>query len=153
MRLWSIHPSYLDRQGLLAVWREGLLAQKVLQGKTKGYKNHSQLKRFRDKDIRYLKTYLYNIAQEMFTRKYNPNIIKINLHLRDYLEIMKEEKITVTKGQLDYEFIHLQNKLKKRNLQKYSDNKTNFRENGGIIKPHPLFKVVEGGIESWEKIL
>jgi len=30
MRLWSIHPKYLDRQGLLAVWRESLLAQSVL---------------------------------------------------------------------------------------------------------------------------
>ncbi len=51
MRLWSLHPKYLDRQGLLAVWREGLLAQKVLQGKTKGYKNHPQLKRFQQQEI------------------------------------------------------------------------------------------------------
>jgi len=31
MRLWTIHPKYLDRQGLLALWREALLAQKVLR--------------------------------------------------------------------------------------------------------------------------
>jgi hypothetical protein len=34
MRLWSLHPKHLDRQGLLAVWREGLLAQEVLRGET-----------------------------------------------------------------------------------------------------------------------
>jgi hypothetical protein len=32
MRLWSLHPRYLDAKGLQAVWREGLLAKKVLQG-------------------------------------------------------------------------------------------------------------------------
>jgi Pyrimidine dimer DNA glycosylase len=47
MRIWSVHPRYLDRQGLTAGWREGLLAQKVLTGTTKGYRNHPQLRRFR----------------------------------------------------------------------------------------------------------
>ena len=47
MRIWSVHPQYLDRQGLTAGWREGLLAQKVLTGTTKGYRNHPQLRRFR----------------------------------------------------------------------------------------------------------
>jgi hypothetical protein len=48
MRFWSINPSYLDRQGLIALWREALLAQKVLQGATKGYTRHPQLQRFKD---------------------------------------------------------------------------------------------------------
>ncbi|MGP9584395.1 pyrimidine dimer DNA glycosylase/endonuclease V, partial [Micrococcaceae sp. AOP34-BR2-30] len=30
MRLWSLHPEVLDRQGLIAGWREALLAQAVL---------------------------------------------------------------------------------------------------------------------------
>jgi len=47
MRLWSLHPSYLDPQGLVAVWREGLLAQAVLRGQTTGYTRHPQLARFR----------------------------------------------------------------------------------------------------------
>jgi len=47
MRLWTVHPRYLDTKGLLAAWREGLLAQKVLQDKTSGYRNHPQLLRFR----------------------------------------------------------------------------------------------------------
>ena len=46
MRLWSIAPEYLDRVGLIALWREGLLAQKVILGETTGYKNHPQLERF-----------------------------------------------------------------------------------------------------------
>lgn len=37
MRLWSIHPRYLDTKGLVALWRETLLlAQAVLFGNTKG---------------------------------------------------------------------------------------------------------------------
>jgi hypothetical protein len=33
MRLWSLHPEYLDANGLVALWREALLAQAFLQGK------------------------------------------------------------------------------------------------------------------------
>ena len=44
--LWSLQPGLLDRMGLLALWREGLLAQKVLLGQTTGYRFHPQLKRF-----------------------------------------------------------------------------------------------------------
>lgn len=43
MRLWSLHPQYLDAKGLVALWREGLLAQAVLAGQTRGYKRHPQL--------------------------------------------------------------------------------------------------------------
>ncbi len=66
MRLWSIHPRYLDRQGLLAVWREGLLAKKVLAGRTKGYKNHPQLERFKNspRPQAAINTYLWHIFQE-----------------------------------------------------------------------------------------
>ena len=41
-----IHPRYLDAKGLVAAWREGLLAQKVLRGETRGYTRHPQLARF-----------------------------------------------------------------------------------------------------------
>jgi len=66
MRLWSIHPKYLDVQGLLGLWREGLLAQKVLLGETKGYRNHPQLIRFKrtPDPVLYLGTYLYYVYQE-----------------------------------------------------------------------------------------
>jgi hypothetical protein len=47
MRIWSIHPKYLDIKGLVALWREALLAKHVLEGRTKGYRNHPQLDRFK----------------------------------------------------------------------------------------------------------
>ena len=47
MRLWTLHPRYLDAAGLVALWREGLLARAVLRGKTRGYRHHPQLERFR----------------------------------------------------------------------------------------------------------
>ena len=60
MRLWSLHPKYLDTKGLLAVWRETLLAQNVLLGNTRGYKHHPQLQRFKQTDshIDYIGFYL-----------------------------------------------------------------------------------------------
>lgn len=63
MRLWSLHPVYLDSKGLVALWREGLLAKKVLQGRTKGYKNHPQLLRFKtlDDSINAISLYLKNV--------------------------------------------------------------------------------------------
>ncbi|WP_245747334.1 pyrimidine dimer DNA glycosylase/endonuclease V [Frateuria terrea] len=47
MHLWTPHPKHLDRQGLLALWREGLLARAVLRGQTRGYRQHPPLERFR----------------------------------------------------------------------------------------------------------
>ena len=46
MRLWTVHPRYLDAKGLVAAWREALLAQAVLVGVTRGYRQHPQLIRF-----------------------------------------------------------------------------------------------------------
>ena len=66
MRLWSLHPKYLDKLGLLGLWRESLLAQKVLLGKTRGYRNHPQLIRFKrtSDPILYIGTYLYYVYLE-----------------------------------------------------------------------------------------
>ena len=47
MRLWTLHPRYLDPQGLVALWREALLARAVLRGEIRGYRHHPQLDRFR----------------------------------------------------------------------------------------------------------
>jgi hypothetical protein len=33
MRIWSLHPKYLDSKGLVALWRESLLAKNVLRDK------------------------------------------------------------------------------------------------------------------------
>jgi hypothetical protein len=38
MQLWTLHPKHLDVRGLVALWREALLAQKILCGATRGYR-------------------------------------------------------------------------------------------------------------------
>lgn len=150
MRLWSIHPSYLDRLGLVAVWREGLLAQKALQEKTKGYKYHPQLTRFKQSGnpLLFIGNYLYYIYEESQRRGYKFNIHKINLSI-DNPQL--DKKLIVTTGQLEYEFNHLQFKLSVRDKNKYNENNT-ISCNRRIIEPHPLFKVINGKIESWEKL-
>jgi hypothetical protein len=143
MRLWSLSPQYLDRQGLLAVWREGLLAKKVLAGKTKGYKNHPQLDRFKERGapIDYINAYLHGLWGEASRRGYKFNKAKAG-HLKKKLKNIK-----VSKGQIEYEFAHLLKKLAKRDRGRYNELKK-------LIKPisHPLFKIKNGGIESWEKL-
>lgn len=80
MRLRTVHPRYLDTKGLLAVWREGLLAQKVLRGETGGYKNHPQLIRFKlsaDPPAA-IAQYLRAIYAEAVNRGYSFNAEKIH---------------------------------------------------------------------------
>ena len=111
MRLWSIHPKYLDSKGLVALWREGLLAKKVLEGKTKGYKNHPQLERFKRKPKAYINGYLQVVFDEAVSRGYLFDRKKIGRWV-NYLA--KGYQIPVTDKQVDYEFRHLQKKLIKR---------------------------------------
>ena len=144
MRLWSIHPRYLDQKGLVALWREGLLAQKVLQGKTKGYKKHAQLIRFKaQKDpVASIARYLRDVADEATVRGYNFDRSK----LAPYSNV---KAIPVTKGQIDYEMEHLVKKLKKRNPEKAIVVEDVLHH--GCISTSPSFIVVEGDVESWEK--
>lgn len=141
MRLWSIHPKYLDPAGLVALWREALLAQKVLEGKTKGFKNHPQLKRFKNHSNprRAIEHYLMGIWKEGRRRGYNFNRegIKAAPRIR---------KITVSRAQLKYELDWLRRKLRERNPQRYRELFTVKR-----IQSHPIFEIVEGEIEEWEK--
>lgn len=144
MRLWSIHPKYLDPAGLNACWREGLLAKHVLEGKTKGYTNHPQLERFKNTDnpLLYINAYLTSIYEEALSRgySYNPEKIKI---------IKSDIKLSVTNSQVIYEKKHLDEKLKTRNpdyLEK--ENKSDSND----ILLHPLFYIINGEIEKWEVI-
>jgi hypothetical protein len=143
MRLWSLYPGYLDSKGLVAVWREGLLARKVLQGGTKGYKNHPQLRRFYDhpQPIQAIDFYLEQVLREAETRGYHFDGTKITTDL-------SPQKITVTDGQLAYEFEHLMRKLAVRDPER-------FLWEHEILFPqaHPLFIIIPGGIEPWEKIV
>lgn len=139
MRLWSLHPKFLDVKGLSGLWREALLAKKVLQKKTKSYKNHPQMKRFKSLPLKYINTYLYHIYKESCRRGYCFDKRKIN-------KPFTKKKISVTDKQLEYEFKHLKKKLKNRNKIKYNEIKKLKP------KPHPLFRVKKGKIEDWEKI-
>lgn len=142
MRIWSIHPRYLDWKGLGAQWREALLAQKVVQGKTEGWRNHPQLNRFKDHPgpLEAVGFYLEEIHKESRRRGYNYNHSKI-LRVPD-----KIEKIPLNEGQLVYEFNLLQGRLKDRSIMKYRENLTVTK-----VLPHPLFTVRAGPPEPWEK--
>ena len=142
MRLWSIHPKYLDSQGLIALWMESLLAQKVLLGGTRGYKTHPQLERFKKHPtpISAIGFYLYHVYREGKRRGYSFSKEKIS-------QINKEiVSIKVYRGQLLFEFQHLMSKLTTRAPEKY-EQLLKIKE----IEPHPLFKVIAGDREPWEK--
>ncbi len=140
MRLWSIHPKYLDKIGLVALWREALLAKKVLEGKTKGYKNHPQLIRFKNSEnpLKFINKYLEIVYNEAKNREYKFDIKK-------FQKIKLNKKINITTEQIEYEINHLIKKIQKRaphelnRIEKY-------------IKANPIFKIINGEIESWEKI-
>jgi hypothetical protein len=142
MRLWSLHPRYLDQKGLVAVWREGLLALAVLKGKTKGYKYHPQLIRFRSgkAPIECMKCYLWHIYQESVVRGYHFDLKKIG-------KIKNVPSLKVTAGQLSYELEHLKGKLRTRDPSMYRK-----LRNIASPNPHPLLKVVSGKIEEWERV-
>ena len=143
MRLWSLSPKYLDRQGLLAVWREGLLAKKVLEGKTKGYKNHSQLIRFKEQEnpLDYINAFLKGIYEEAQSRAYKFEKTKIGLLKKDL------KKIKVSTGQIKYEFEHLLKKLEQRDKVRFEEFKDLVR-----LETHNLFAVVSGEVELWERV-
>ena len=140
MRLWSIHPAYLDAKGLVALWREGLLMQKVLLGNTRGYKHHPQLTRFRDSTnpVGAIASYLRAVLAEAEKRQYKFDGSKIANK-----RFMR--KIPVTRGQVEYEFKHLLSKLRDRNPDLYRQLKSVKR-----IRLHPLFIKVGGAMEPWE---
>ena len=138
MRLWTIHPRYLDSLGLVALWREALLAQAVLRGQTRGYRHHPQLARF--DDVGAIAQYLRGVHVESRQRGYSFAAGKIaRRHCADTL--------VVRRGQLDYEWEHLMGKLKVR------DPARAVRLNS-VRRPqaHPLFRVVAGPVEAWEKV-
>ena len=141
MRLWTLHPKYLDARGLVALWRESLLAQKVLRGGTRGYRHHPQLIRFAgtNNPPAALAAYLKAVHAEALERGYNFNAAKIG---RKKLR----GKIKETRGQLLYEWRHLKRKLKQRDPKR-------LRELAAVKtpKPHPLFKIVSGKVREWEK--
>lgn len=144
MRLWSIHPQYLDRMGLVALWRESLLAQKVLMGEIRGYRRHPQLRRFKDhphpqQAIAY---YLMGVWDEGHRRGYHFNKAKIGVG-----GSLTIQKIPITKGQLRYELQWLCTKVQQRDPPRYQRLLA-----VATVECHPCFEAIEGAIEEWERV-
>jgi len=142
MRIWTLHPSYLDRRGLVALWREALLAQAVLRGRTRGYTQHSQLLRFRAqaRPVGCIASYLRVVQAEGASRGYKFAFEKIS-------RARHSRRILVSRGQLEYEWRHLQRKLAHRDpewLARIGE--------PSLPRPHPLFRVVPGSVEEWERV-
>ncbi len=141
MRLWSLHPKYLDAKGLTALWREALLAQKVLRGETRGYRFHPQLVRFRNQldPLGAIAAYLLPVYEEACRRGYTFNRSKIGTDSFNSV-------IPVTQGQMRYEWRHLLAKLERRDPAKYQV-LVNLEE----PLAQPLFWIAPGDVEMWEK--
>ncbi|MBA3014877.1 MAG: pyrimidine dimer DNA glycosylase/endonuclease V [Proteobacteria bacterium] len=142
MRLWSLHPKYLDTQGLVALWREALLARAVIRGETKGYRRHPQLIRFQahPSPLKAINLYLAEILSESRVRGYSFDCSKITA-------AEACSPLPVNTGQLAYEWNHLLKKLKSRSPEWYS----NWREKDSP-EAHPLFTLREGPTEPWERL-
>jgi hypothetical protein len=142
MRLWSVHPSYLDGRGLVALWREGLLAQAVLRGRTKGYRHHPQLERFRAQasPLGAIADYLRGVYAEGLGRGYAFAARRIS-------PARGLGSIPVTRGQLMHEWRRLKAKLALRDPERCG-------RLGLVGRPrsHPSFRVVPGDVETWERV-
>jgi hypothetical protein len=141
MRLWTLHPKYLDAQGLVALWREGLLARAVLRGQTRGYKHHPQLERFRwhPSPRLAINAYLAGVHAESASRGYLFDRNKIG-------PVRVIRPIAASMGQIDYEWEHLLRKLSVRSPALF-----NRWQTLGRPACHPMFRLYAGPVASWER--
>ena len=133
---------YLDSRGLVALWREALLARAVLRGATRGYRHHPQLHRFQEHPSpRYaINAYLSSVLEEAGARGYSFDRSKVG-------PVRVLARIPSTAGQLRYEWLHLMKKLKARSP-------ADHRRLRSVDDPdaHPLFRIKPGGVEPWERL-
>ena len=141
MRLWTLHPKYLDPRGLVALWREALLAKAVLRGRTRGYRHHPQLERFRAAalPVGAINAYLRIVHAEARRRGYR-------FSARKLAGPQSAERISATRGQLAFEWRHLMRKLRRRAPGQY-------RALRALRAPqaHPLFRLQTGPVAPWER--
>lgn len=142
MRLWSVHPRYLDRQALIACWREALLAQAVLAGDTKGYRNHPQLERFsaQPDPLVSVAAFLEGVRAEADARGYRFDAARIRR------PGVGAARIELTDGQLAREWEHLLAKLRDRSPEVHER-----WQDVADPEPHPLFVLVPGPVAAWER--
>ena len=142
MRIWTLHPKYLDPQGLVALWRETLLAQAVLCGETRGYQSHPQLQRFKQNEspLSAISNYLLEVHAEASRRGYSFNLTKIK-------PASDATQIAATTGQVEYEWQHLMSKLQARSPALHE-------KWARTAQPdlHPIFNSIAGPIEPWERL-
>lgn len=129
----------------MACWREGLLAQAVIGKTSGGYSNHPQLVRFRamPQPLVSLGAFLAGVVDEADARGYRFARDKIVEHPTVGAPFAA---VDLTAGQLEYEWQHLMAKLAARTPElaaRFAD---------AVPEPHPLFRVVPGPIEEWERI-
>ena len=141
MRLWSVHPQHLDSRGLVALWREALLAQAVLNGRTKGYRHHPQLARFRAQrsPVSFIAEYLKAVHAESLARGFRFDASRI-------VSDGTPERIDVSQGQIDFEWGHLMRKLEVRAPRCFE-----VQKQTEAPLAHPLFRIVPGGVADWER--
>lgn len=137
-----MHPRYLDPQGLVTLWREALLAQAVLRGRTRGYRHHPQLHRFRQSPspLSAINAYLRAVHAESLARGYAFDAAKIG-------PVRTRVSIACAAGQLSYEWAHLLRKLRARSPALHR----RWRAQR-IPAPHPLFRVGPGPVALWERV-
>ena len=142
MRLWTLHPRYLDAKGLVALWREALLAQAVIRGRTFGYRHHPQLNRFRESSFprSAINGYLVTVYAEARSRGYDFDRAKLG-------RVTAPPRLAATRGQLLFEWERLLWKLRSRDMAVY-------RRHRGVTVPdaHPIFEVVPGPVSDWERV-
>lgn len=146
MRLWSLHPQYLDQKGLVALWREALLAQAVLRRIAKGernvgYANHPQLSRFLAQRVPMasLARYMRAVHEESPNRGYRFDASRID-------GAGDCRRIEVTAGQLRFERRHLLGKLERRDPDRCVPLVAD-----PLPAPNPLFDTVPGEVAEWER--
>ncbi|GAB3848681.1 pyrimidine dimer DNA glycosylase/endonuclease V [Nesterenkonia populi] len=158
MRLWSLHPAALDRQGLIACWREALLAQAVLLGRTRGYTRHPQLHRFREhpEPVRAIGVYLQGLREEAVHRGYRFDASRIARPPAEEAQPADLPRIEVTTGQLEFEWRHLRKKIEMRSpsaLETAESVAAGEPGSGrGAPPAHRLFIPVPGEAEAWERM-
>ena len=141
MRLWSIHPRHLDARGLVALWREGLLARAVLVGATTGHRHHPQLDRFRERTnpVSAIDCYLSRVFDEACERGYAFDASRIRVRT------CRHPPLLLASGQLEREWAHLLAKLRVRDRRRWRGVRRRPPE------AHPCFRVVDGPVAAWER--
>lgn len=154
MRLWTIHPKYLDGKRLTSQWKEGIQMMHIWKeigenpepAKRLGYVSHPQVRRLSNLLVAdsglislLLHQHLTAVHEESVQRSYS-----FNKKLIDDLapDCKNAPKVYVTMGQVAYEFALMATK-------------NNEWSQKVAIDPYmlcnPIFQVVSGSIESWEK--